>query len=127
VADGWLGAVPRRWRHGRRWCGRRCRTDVPIRCLTELPDGSFHATITETDTFTFVPDDPSQPTYTGKSTFWNGENLSSRNHFTTTVTGHFVVKGCDGSRLSGHFVAHITLHPDGTVTVEFEKERLSCP
>jgi hypothetical protein len=44
-----------------------------------------------------------------------------------TVTGRFVVKGSDGSRLSGHFVAHITLHPDGTVTVEFEKERMTCP
>jgi hypothetical protein len=85
------------------------------------------ATFTETDSFRFVPDDPSQPTYTGKSTTWAGANLSSQNNFTATFTGHFVVKGSDGSRITGHGVAHVTLHADGTVTVEFEKERLSCP
>ena len=107
--------------------GTTTQTFKGVTHLTELPDGSFHATITETDTFTFVPDDPSQPTYTGKSTFWSGENLSSRNSFTATVTGRFMVKGSDGSRLTGHFMAHVTLHPDGTVTVEFEKERMTCP
>jgi hypothetical protein len=107
--------------------GTTTQTFKGVTHLTELPDGSFHATITETDTFTFVPDDPSQPTYTGKSTFWSGENLSSRNSFTATVTGRFMVKGSDGSRLTDHFVAHVTLHPDGTVTVEFEKERMTCP
>jgi len=95
--------------------------------VTELPDGSFHETTTVTDNFTFVPDDPSQPTYAGKSTFWDGENLSSQNNFTFTVTVSFHAKGSDGSRITGHVVAHITLHPDGTVTVEFEKDRLSCP
>ena len=95
--------------------------------LTELPDGSFHETTTVTSSLTFVPDDPSQPTYTGKTTFWAGANLSSQNNFTSTVTGRFMVKGSDGSRLAGHFVVHVTLQPDGTVTVEFEKERVSCP
>jgi hypothetical protein len=95
--------------------------------VTELPDGSFHETTTVNNRFTFVPDDPSQPTYTGKTTFWAGANLNSQNNFTATVTSHFVVKGTDGSRLAGHFVAHVTLQPDGTVTVEFEKERLTCP
>jgi hypothetical protein len=94
--------------------------------VTELPDGSFHETTTVTDTFTFVPDDPSQPTYTGKGTFWEGENLS-QNNFTATITLNVHAKGSDGSRLTLHVVAHVTLHADGTVTVEFEKERLSCP
>jgi hypothetical protein len=26
-----------------------------------------------------------------------------------------------------HFLAHPTINPDGTVTVEFETERQSCP
>ena len=95
--------------------------------VTELPDGSFHETTTVTDNFTFVPDDPSQPTYTGKNTFWFGANLNSQNNFTSTYTAHFIAKGSDGSRIAGHVVAHVTLHADGTVTVEFEKERLSCP
>ena len=95
--------------------------------VTALPDGSFHDTTTVTDRITFVPDDPSQPTYTGKSTFWAGGNLSSQNHFTFTITASFHVKGSDGSRITGHTVAHVTLHPDGTVTVEFERDRLRCP
>jgi hypothetical protein len=95
--------------------------------VTALPDGSFHETTTVTDSFTFVPHDPSQPTYTGKNTFWAGANLNSQNNFIATVTFSFHAKGSDGSRITGHTVAHVTLHPDGTVTVEFEKERLSCP
>jgi len=71
--------------------------------------------------------DPSQPTYTGKSTFWAGANLNSQNNFTSTYTAHFIAKGSDGSRITGHVVAHVTLHADGTVTVEFDRERLSCP
>jgi hypothetical protein len=95
--------------------------------VTALPDGSFHETTTVTDRFTFVPDDPSQPTYTGKGTFWAGANLNSQNNFTATVTINVHAKGSDGSRLTLHVVAHVTLHADGTVTVEFEKERLTCP
>jgi hypothetical protein len=94
--------------------------------VTELPDGSFHETMTVTDSFTFVPDDPSQPTYLGKSTFWFGANLS-QNNLTSTVTFNVHAKGSDGSRITLHGVAHVTLHSDGTVSVEFEKERLSCP
>jgi hypothetical protein len=94
--------------------------------VTALPDGSVHETTTVTDRFTFVPNDPSQPTYTGKSTFWFGANLNSQN-LTSTVTFNVTAKGSDGSRITLHGVAHVTLHADGTVTVEFEKERLSCP
>jgi hypothetical protein len=94
--------------------------------VTELPDGSFHETTTATGRFTLVPDDPSQPTLTGKNTFWAGANLNRQNNFTATVTDHVISKGSDGSRITLHFVAHITQHADGTVTVEFEKERLTC-
>jgi hypothetical protein len=94
---------------------------------TELPDGSFHETTTVTSTFTFVPDDPNEPTYTGRSTFWDGENLNKQNNYTSTVTNSFVAKGSDGSRLTGHLVVHVTVLPDGTVRVGFEKDRVSCP
>jgi hypothetical protein len=95
--------------------------------VTALPDGSFHDTTTITDRITFVPDDPSQPTYTGKSTTWFGANLNSQNNFTATFTTRFMVKGSDGSRITGHLVVHVTLHADGTVTAEFEKGRVTCP
>jgi hypothetical protein len=79
-----------------------------------------------TETFTFVPDDPSQPTYTGKATFRNGANFNTKT-FTATFTGHINARGSDGSRITEHFVAHITVHLRGTVRVEFFKDRLSCP
>jgi hypothetical protein len=106
--------------------GTTTETFKGVTHVTELPDGSFHETTTVTDRFTFVPNDPSQPTYTGKSTFWFGANLNSRN-LTSTVTFNVTAKGSDGSRITLHGVAHVTLHADGTVTVEFEKERLTCP
>src|SRR5687768_18458708 len=41
---------------------------------TELASGEFHFTGTLTGTFVFVPDDPDQPTFTGRFTSWFGEN-----------------------------------------------------
>jgi hypothetical protein len=93
---------------------------------TALPDGSFHETLTLVEEFLLVPDDPSQPTLTGKTTFREGANLNPQNNFTSTQTAYFVVKGTDGSMAAGSFVAHVTLQPDGTVTVAFEKFRVNC-
>ena len=94
--------------------------------VTELPNGTRHETTTGTGTFTFVPEDPSQPTYTGRETFWNGQNFNGKT-FTLTFTAHVTATGSDGSRLTAHFVGHVTINPDGTATVEFETDRLSCP
>jgi hypothetical protein len=107
--------------------GTSTETQKGVTHVTALPDGSFHETTTVTDSFTFVPDDPSQPTYTGKGMFWAGANLNSHNNFTSTITLNVHAKGSDGSRLTFHVVGHVTVHADGTVTVEFEKARLSCP
>jgi hypothetical protein len=79
-----------------------------------------------TGTFTFVPEDPSQPTYIGHATFWDGENFNGQS-FTATFTGHINVRGTDGSHITDHFVAHVTINANGTATVEFDTERLSCP
>jgi hypothetical protein len=95
--------------------------------VTTLPDGSFHETTTVTDNVSFVLDDPSQPTYTGKITEWFGANLNSQNNFTATFADHFTVRGTDGSTVTGHSVGHVTMHADGTVTVEFDRFRLTCP
>ena len=94
--------------------------------ITELPNGTSHETTTVTGTFTFVPNDPSQPTYTGHATFWDGENFNGKS-IAVTFTGHVNVRGSDGSHLTDHFVAHVTINANGTATVEFETERLSCP
>ena len=65
--------------------GVRTHTEKGVTHVTELPGGSFHETTTVTGTFTFVPNDPSQPTYTGHATFWDGENSNSKT-FTATST-----------------------------------------
>ena len=94
---------------------------------TALPDGSFHQTLTVVEEFLLVPDDPSQPTFTGKTTFREGSNLNPQNNFTFTQTAYFVVHGTDGFNVAGSFVTHVTRQPDGTVTVEFDRFRLHCP
>jgi hypothetical protein len=94
--------------------------------ITELPDGTVHLTTTGVETFTMVPNDPSQPTYTGRGTFRAGQNLNSKT-FTLTFTAHINARGSDGSRLTAHFLGHVTINPDGTTTVQFTTDRLSCP
>lgn len=106
--------------------GTATQTLKGVSHITELPNGTAHATTTVTGAFMFVPNDPSQPTYTGHATFWDGENFNSKT-LTFTFTGHVNVRGSDGSRITDHFVAHVTVHSDGTVTAEFARERLRCP
>jgi len=93
--------------------------------VTGLPDGTGHETTTLTGTFTFVPDDPSQPALAGKFTIFDGENFNQQNT-TATAISVFLAPGTDGSTADAHLVFHITVNPDGTVTVTFEKPRLSC-
>jgi hypothetical protein len=93
--------------------------------LTTNPDGTYHQSFRITAAITFTPDDPSQPTLTGTSTFGAGQNVTSK---TSTLTAAFSGRatGSDGSSLSLHGVVHATVNADGTVTVAFEIERVSC-
>lgn len=75
--------------------------------ITELASGEFHITGTFTGTFTFVHDDPTLPTYTGRFTQWFGEN-HNRNEAVATFTFRARGTGSDGSTLNFHAVAHIT-------------------
>jgi hypothetical protein len=45
---------------------------------TALPDGSFHMTLTTVEELSVVLDDPSQPTYTGKTTFGKAATSTPR-------------------------------------------------
>ena len=96
-----------------------------VALLTPMAAVAQAETTTGVGTFTFVPNDPSQPTYTGRETFWDGENSNSKT-FTATSTDRVNAFGSDGSRLTVHVVAHITVNANGTVTVRFENDRLSC-
>jgi hypothetical protein len=93
--------------------------------VTGLTDGTGHETTIITGTFTFVPEDPGQPALTGKFTIRNGENFNKQNTVATAISV-FLARGTDDSRADAHLVFHITVNPDGTVTVTFEKPRLSC-
>lgn len=81
----------------------------------------FHVTGTFAGTFEAVPQDPSQPSFTGHVSQWFGVNSNKKNEsdtFTLTVIG----KGSDGSKVKFHVTAHFSVTPNGQV-LEFEKPR----
>jgi hypothetical protein len=83
--------------------------------------GDFWATGTQTGDFVFVPDDPTQPTYTGHFTTWFGDSDNRQNeveHSTFTVHG----TGSDGSTLQFHDTMHLSVSASGAV-VSFDKPR----
>ena len=83
--------------------------------------GTFWATGTLTGTFSFVPFDSSKPSYTGRFTFWFGDNGNLRNG-TSTFTVRIHGTGSDGSMLNFHEVGHVSVSATG-VTLSFDKPR----
>ncbi len=93
--------------------------------ITTLDNGTYHETSTATGTFRFVPNDASQPTYSGHATFWDGENQNLKS-FTATFTGSIILHGSDGSLLKLQLLSQVTVNANGTVTSSIETERLTC-
>ena len=93
--------------------------------LTTNPDGTYHHSFQITAAITFTPDDSSQPTLTGTTTYGTEQNVNSK---TSTLTTAFSgsATGSDGSSLALHGISHVTVNADGTVTVDFQIERVSC-
>jgi hypothetical protein len=89
--------------------------------VTTLANGTYWATFTQTGTFSFVPFDSLQPSFTGHFTVWDGDNWNNRN---TTETATFTVHGTgsDGSRLAFHETEHISSSATG-LTVSFDRPR----
>ncbi len=84
--------------------------------------GTGWATFTGTGSFVLTPADPSQPTFTGMFTVWDGENFNL-NNFAATMILVIHGTGSDGSTLSFHDVAHITVlttTSPPTVVISFE-------
>jgi hypothetical protein len=92
---------------------------------TSNPDGTLHHTATVTGDLTFTPDDPTQPSYTGKFTAWDAQN-GTRQTITLSAAFHHRLTGSDGSRIHDHGVVHTTLNANGTVTVDFDRFTLQC-
>ena len=86
--------------------------------------GTGWGTFTNTGDFILVPIDPSQPTFTGHFTVWDGFSFNLQNF---AATGILVIHGTgsDGSTLTFHDVMHVTvLDPTSstpTIVVSFDK------
>jgi hypothetical protein len=85
--------------------------------VTDDPQGGFHITGTQTGTFTFVPNDASEPSFTGRFTTWFGGNVSTN---TDGFWSTFRVRGTgsDGSTLLFNAVEQFHVS-NGEVHVEF--------
>jgi hypothetical protein len=92
---------------------------------TDLEDGTSHVTGTTTGTVGFVPDDPSQPSFTGHLTEWFGQNVNASNS-TITVADNIVLHGSDGSLGKQHILFHLTVNANGTVTSSIDTDELTC-
>jgi hypothetical protein len=92
---------------------------------TDLEYGTVHMTGTTTGTVTFVPDDASQPSFTGNLTERFGQNVNSRNS-TITIADNIVLHGSDGSLGKQHILLHLTVNANGTVTSSIDTDKLTC-
>ncbi len=89
--------------------------------------GTGWGTFTATGSFVFVPADLALPTFTGKSTVWDGGNFNINNFASTSIlVAHGT--GSDGSTLTFHEVAHITVVGTSTSTpsVVVTFDNLTC-
>jgi hypothetical protein len=81
------------------------------------------ATFTETGKVSVT--DANGVSFTGHFTVWGNFNLNEKNTnstFTLTVN----LAGSDGSTIVAHEVQHFALNANGTVTVNFDRIRLTC-
>jgi hypothetical protein len=89
------------------------------------PDGStlFRGWI-RADDATFVPDDPSEPIFTGRETV-HVSTVTNGSSATSTFVLHFWASSPDGTRTMFKEVEHMTFSASGN-TVEFEKPVAIC-
>jgi hypothetical protein len=94
--------------------------------IATLDNGTVHVTETVITSATFVPNDPSQPTYTGHYAESDSFNTNASN-ITGTVAFNAIAHGSDGSLLKLHVLYHLTVNANETVTSSIETEKLTCP
>jgi hypothetical protein len=93
--------------------------------ITDLGDGTVHETVTTTGTVTFVPDDPSQASFSGSLAESSSVITNPRNAVTTNAE-NVVVHGSDGSLGKQHILIHTTVNANGTVTSSIEVVEFTC-
>jgi hypothetical protein len=92
---------------------------------TDLGDGTVHRTTTTTGTVTFVPNDPSQASFSGHLAESDSEITNPRNAIETNAE-NVIVHGSDGSLGKQHILVHHTVNANGTVTSSIEIMEFSC-
>jgi hypothetical protein len=92
---------------------------------TDLGGGTVHRTVTTTGTVTFVPDDPSQASFTGHMAESSSEIVNARNAVETNAE-NVVVHGSDGSLGKQHILIRTTVNANGTVTSSIEIIEFTC-
>jgi hypothetical protein len=92
---------------------------------TDLGDGTVHMTTTTTGTVTFVPDDPSQASFSGHLAESRSE-ITNPNNAIETNAENVVVHGSDGSLGKQHILIHTTVNANGTVTSSIEIAEFTC-
>jgi hypothetical protein len=92
---------------------------------TDLGDGTVQMTTTTTGTVTFVPDDPSQASFSGHLAESKSE-ITNRNNAIETNAENVVVHGSDGSLGKQHILIHTTVNANGTVTSSIEIMEFTC-
>src|SRR5437660_3563144 len=87
--------------------------------------GDVWVTNTVTAHFSFVPNAPGPPSYSGEMTFWFGASLN-KNNLVFHDTGNIVLKGSDGSQITFHLLDHLNTSPSGAVNT-FSVLSFTCP
>jgi hypothetical protein len=93
--------------------------------ITTFADGSFRYILEETQTISFDPTEPGQPSYTGRAVATNQLNLTAGADeaiMTTTI----LLRGTDGSLIVDRVMRRLTITPTG-FRITFDKQVLACP
>lgn len=95
---------------------------------TTTVNGVVHYTETSEGTFTYTPTNPSNPSYMGHVTGWDGGRFSVStgiyvDHLVETITA----TGSDGSHVEVHQNGYLTIDASGNVlSVKFDKFSSNC-
>ena len=93
--------------------------------ITDLGGGAVHRTTTTTGTVSFIPEDPSQASFSGHLAESDSEITNRRNAVDTNAE-NVVVHGSDGSLGKQHILIHHTVNANGTVTSSIEVIEFTC-
>ena len=92
---------------------------------TDHGGGTVQMTVTTTGTVTFIPDDPSQASFTGHLA-GSSSAIANATNATTTNAENVVVHGSDGSLGKQHILMHLAVNANGTVISSIDITEFTC-